>query len=515
MIYNHKGGPVNRAVIQVEAPSSAKLDKGRIFFGRRRRVVWRPVRSTDNPTNGHQHTAPEAAAPTAAMPTASRMMALASSLAHLLAAVDAQAPKTRTFACVGGRCVISARGLPLAECQQVCAPSPSANYTCTAGQCVVSGRGLPLAQCTQVCGGPGPAPAPSGNTIVDIAVATPDLSVLVTALKAGDLVGTLSGNGPFTVFAPTNEAFAALPAGALANLLKPENKAQLVNVLTYHVVAGAVRAEDLKDGEKVKTVEGEELTVRIDGKDVFINSAKVVRADVNASNGVVHIIDSVLLPSDPAPPPGPPGPGPPPPGPPPGPAPKGCTKAGCYFSYTWVKPLFGRANYGGRCGEVDAAPRMPDDIWTDPKAVTAYVQATIDMWSDNFLGPMTMSQKPCEHNRAWVQNGTKEIDWLGTIQGNFGFPKFCSKRCKCSLPGDRKPQYPACTDKPDQPPYYCSLCGPKFNAPIEIKFWYPTGLAPPPPPCTPGGTPETCNIVALVCMNTDRVNPVTLDCLLT
>ena len=211
---------------------------------------------------------------------------------------ESQAPPL--YSCQGGSCVISARGLPLAECQQVCL---SANYSCVNSQCVVASRGLPKAQCTQVCGGPGPAPAPGGKTIVDLAVATPDLSTLVTALKAGGLVDTLSGPGPFTVFAPTNEAFTALPAGVLANLLK--NKAQLDNVLTYHVVAGAVRAEALKDGEKIKTLQGEELTVRIAGGDVFINSAKVTTADVTASNGVVHIIDGVLLPSGPpAPTPG-------------------------------------------------------------------------------------------------------------------------------------------------------------------------------------------------------------------
>ena len=146
----------------------------------------------------------------------------------------AQAPKL--YVCQGGQCVANARGLPLSECEAVCAAPPNANYTCSGGQCVASARGLPKAQCTQVCGGP--PPAPGGNTIVDLALATPDLSTLVTALKAGGLVKTLSGQGPFTVFAPTNEAFAALPAGVLANLLKPENKAALDNILTYHVVAG-------------------------------------------------------------------------------------------------------------------------------------------------------------------------------------------------------------------------------------------------------------------------------------
>jgi len=137
-----------------------------------------------------------------------------------------------------------------------------------------------------------------GKTIVDLAVATPDLSTLVTALQAADLVGTLSGAGPFTVFAPTNEAFAALPAGTLANLLKPENKKELVDLLTYHVASGDVHAKDLMDMDMLQTVEGKDVTVRISHKDIFINSAKVTTADVGASNGVVHIIDEVLMPGD-------------------------------------------------------------------------------------------------------------------------------------------------------------------------------------------------------------------------
>ena len=151
-----------------------------------------------------------------------------------------------------------------------------------------------LQECVkQKCAAPAP---PAGKTIVDVAIATPDLSTLVAAVKAGDLVGTLSSAGPFTVFGPTNEAFAALPAGTLDNLLKHKNQAELVDVLTYHVVAGNVQAKDLKDGQMLTTVEGKTLTVRIAGSTVLINSAKVVIADVEASNGVVHVVDGVLLP---------------------------------------------------------------------------------------------------------------------------------------------------------------------------------------------------------------------------
>jgi uncharacterized surface protein with fasciclin (FAS1) repeats len=148
-----------------------------------------------------------------------------------------------------------------------------------------------------------PSPPNPPKTIPVVAAATHDLSTLVTALNAGGLINTLNGKGPFTVFAPTNEAFFNLPAGVLANLLKPENKAELDDLLTYHVVAGAVFAKDLKDGESVKTIEGLNLKVRIVGGAIFINSAKVQIADVNATNGVIHIIDEVLIPQKPPPPP--------------------------------------------------------------------------------------------------------------------------------------------------------------------------------------------------------------------
>ena len=132
--------------------------------------------------------------------------------------------------------------------------------------------------------------------IVDNAAGSADHTTLVAAVKAAGLVETLKGAGPFTVFAPTNEAFAKLPAGTVDNLLKPEMKADLTGVLTYHVVAGAVKAADLKDGQKIKTVQGGELTVSIKDGKVMINGANVTIADVISSNGVTHVIDAVLLP---------------------------------------------------------------------------------------------------------------------------------------------------------------------------------------------------------------------------
>ena len=141
-------------------------------------------------------------------------------------------------------------------------------------------------------------PAPSD--IVALASETDSLSTLVAAVQAADLVETLQGDGPFTVFAPTNEAFDALPDGTLDTLLEPANQGQLVDVLTYHVVAGEVFAADLSDGQVVETLQGETLTVEIRDGMVYIidaagGEALVQTADVDASNGVVHLIDSVLL----------------------------------------------------------------------------------------------------------------------------------------------------------------------------------------------------------------------------
>lgn len=139
------------------------------------------------------------------------------------------------------------------------------------------------------------APA-APKDIVDVAISSPDHTTLVAAVTAAGLVETLKGTGPFTVFAPTNAAFSALPAGTVEGLLKPENKEKLTGILTYHVVAGAVKAADLKDGQKVKTLQGEELMVSIKDGKVMINGANVTAADLTGNNGVVHVIDAVLMP---------------------------------------------------------------------------------------------------------------------------------------------------------------------------------------------------------------------------
>lgn len=137
-------------------------------------------------------------------------------------------------------------------------------------------------------------PAKSG-TIVDVASGLKDFSTLVAAVKAAGLVDTLSGPGPFTVFAPTNAAFAKLPKATLESLLKPENKAKLQKILTYHVLAEKVPSTAIKPGA-VKTVEGSTVSLKLMGKSVMVNNAKVVKADVPASNGVIHAIDTVIMP---------------------------------------------------------------------------------------------------------------------------------------------------------------------------------------------------------------------------
>ena len=132
--------------------------------------------------------------------------------------------------------------------------------------------------------------------IVDTAVAAGSFQTLAKALDAAGLVDTLKGKGPFTVFAPTDEAFAKLPAGTLEDLLKPENKDKLVAILTYHVVPGEVLASQVTKLKSAKTVNGQTLTITTDGGAVMVDSAKVVKTDILCSNGVIHVIDSVMLP---------------------------------------------------------------------------------------------------------------------------------------------------------------------------------------------------------------------------
>lgn len=139
------------------------------------------------------------------------------------------------------------------------------------------------------------ASAAEAKTIVGVAAGAGQFNTLVAAVKAAGLVDTLNGAGPFTVFAPTDEAFAKLPAGTVESLLKPENKEKLVAILTYHVLAGKVMAADVKT-MGAKTVNGKEASIKVNGGKVTVGAANVVKTDIAASNGVIHVIDAVLLP---------------------------------------------------------------------------------------------------------------------------------------------------------------------------------------------------------------------------
>ena len=165
-----------------------------------------------------------------------------------------------------------------------------------AGACI---SGAASAEMTKMVGGA--AMYPSKN-IIQNAVNSKDNTTLVAAVKAAGLVDTLQGPGPFTVFAPTNAAFGKLPAGTVDTLVKPESKVTLTKILTYHVVPGRLEASALTDGKKLKTVQGEELTVKRSGNTVMIIDAKggsstVTIPNVNQSNGVIHVVDTVLMPA--------------------------------------------------------------------------------------------------------------------------------------------------------------------------------------------------------------------------
>ena len=140
----------------------------------------------------------------------------------------------------------------------------------------------------------------ANKTIVETAAGNPDFSTLVAAVKAADLVDALNGDGPLTVFAPTNAAFNKLPSGTVETLLKPENKEQLQNILKYHVVSGKVMAKDAigLDGKMAESLGGEKFKVEVKGDKVYVDGAQVVTTDIKCKNGVIHVIDTVMIPGD-------------------------------------------------------------------------------------------------------------------------------------------------------------------------------------------------------------------------
>jgi uncharacterized surface protein with fasciclin (FAS1) repeats len=155
-----------------------------------------------------------------------------------------------------------------------------------------------LALAMAIAGSNTPTLRAQSKDVVETAAAAGSFNTLAKALEAADLVGTLKGAGPFTVFAPTDEAFAKLPPGTLESLLKPENKQKLQRILTYHVVAGKVMASDVVKLSQAKTVSGDELPIAAQGSGVTVGGARVTTTDIAARNGVIHVIDTVMLPKN-------------------------------------------------------------------------------------------------------------------------------------------------------------------------------------------------------------------------
>jgi uncharacterized surface protein with fasciclin (FAS1) repeats len=308
------------------------------------------------------------------------------------------------------------------------------------------------------------AQANATPNIVQLAQSVPDLSTLVTAVVAGKLVTTLQAAGPFTVFAPTNEGFAALPNATLAHLLEPANIGELDSVLTYHVLPEAVQSKDLKSFQAVTTVQGGSVAIVASGGNVFVNNAQVTAADNEASNGVVHIINKVLIPPPPAPtpPPPPPTPAPTPPTPP-TPAPT-CTASGCYFRGVTCDAVHRTDSKKCRCGEVDAAPRMPASLF-EPRnalALRRYIDVTLKLYQLPSTNLYPLELGVCSsigyRNGPYPKTG---VDWAPAAL----MRKICEQQCDCT--------YPNCKDQPDDPKAgkWCSLCGPKFNAPITVNLF--------------------------------------------
>jgi uncharacterized surface protein with fasciclin (FAS1) repeats len=184
-------------------------------------------------------------------------------------------------------------GLFFASCNNEGASSTDKDSATTMDTSTTANMEQPKAEPGVMVGGANMVPS---KDIVDNASGSADHTTLVAAVTAAGLVETLKGPGPFTVFAPTNEAFNKLPAGTVDKLLKPEMKADLTKVLTYHVVSGAFKSSDLKDGQKLKTVQGEELTIGYKDNKWTVNGANITIPDVISSNGVTYVIDAVLMP---------------------------------------------------------------------------------------------------------------------------------------------------------------------------------------------------------------------------
>jgi uncharacterized surface protein with fasciclin (FAS1) repeats len=331
-------------------------------------------------------------------------------------------------------------------------------YACSNQQCVPSRQGAPLSVCEAAC-----VPPPT-QTIAQLAKSNPSLLFLDTLLESAGLAGALSGPGPFTVLAPTNGAFGTFDLNSLLGL---RNRQTLRKVLGYHVIKGAFRPADLAGGLLLDTLEGDQLQAIVRGgvqlSGTYIGPPRTNPNDVTntikvsgrgavgmvrATNGVVYTIPTVFLPPDTFPPrvPSPRG------------TFSGCTKKSCIFSaYTPRQPT--TPSPFACCIQADAAPRMSPEIFDNPVAVAAYVQITQQL-SNLVVGRGNMVNAPCPGpNYRPAPNATLQVDW------SEGFGPWCRARCGCG--GLLNP----CKDVPDDPSTntYCSLCGPKYNAPLEVQ----------------------------------------------
>jgi uncharacterized surface protein with fasciclin (FAS1) repeats len=307
---------------------------------------------------------------------------------------------------------------------------------------------------------PAPTPGPPTMNIVQLAQSVPDLSTLVTALVAGKLTDVLSGPGPFTVFAPTNEAFAKLPSATLTRLLDPKNIKELNDVLEYHVLAGASPFTALAKGgpsNTYKTVEGAAIDVtrfctdRKCGRSkvgINVNTTvkaypfeAVVRSDAVASNGVVHIIDNVLIPP----------------------------------VFPSANHLFFRnVNSKQQCGEVDAAPRMPASLFEphNAAALKRYTDITLKLYGIT-TGVKDLKVGQCKDAGFTAVRARRVFSpWAPSNLMN----PICAQQCHCTFASAalvNSTLLPACKDEPDHPSagQWCSLCGPKYNQPIAVNLF--------------------------------------------
>lgn len=292
-------------------------------------------------------------------------------------------------------------------------------------------------------------------TVVDLANSDPNFIVLSTLIKSTKgLAKKLSGPGPFTVFAPSNDAFSTYD---LNDLLEANDTMKLRSVLEFHVLEGLIQPQNLSNGQLLDTVEGDPLQVFIIGgsnwqtRGIYIRDSRHVGAkltgwkaatSINASNGVVYSVGGIFLPPNitvnrlPTP----------------AGVFSGCTEKSCVFSMLTTAPK----NVFPCCIQVDAAPRMPPDIFNDTVALAEYIRITQQV--SNVVGRGNIVNAPCP-GPNYRSNGTLEIDWFE------GFKPWCQARCDCGL---LKP----CKDLHDDPAThtYCSLCGPKYNAPMDLQI---------------------------------------------